>query len=78
MQNLVTIQNVRGYVDKIGTAYLHLEDVARGLGFVTVATSGNEVIRWTRVEKYLSNITATPMSPFTTNRKINKKYIDIK
>lgn len=45
MQNLVTIQNVRGYVDKTGTAYLHLEDVARGLGFVTVATSGNEVIR---------------------------------
>ena len=38
--------------------------MARGLGFTTVATSGNEVIRWQRVEKYLSNITATQVSPF--------------
>lgn len=31
---LMTIKNVRGYIDKNGTAFLNLEDVARGLGFV--------------------------------------------
>lgn len=59
MQNLVTIQNVRGYINETGTAYLNLEDVARGLGFVTVATSGNEVIRWKRVEGYLNDLSYT-------------------
>lgn len=33
MQNLMTVKNVKGYVDKTGTAFLNLEDVARGLGF---------------------------------------------
>lgn len=42
--------------EKDGTAYLKLENVARGLGFTTVATSGNEVVRWTRVEGYLSEM----------------------
>lgn len=64
MNELVTIKNVRGYIDEKGTAFLNLEDVARGLGFTTVATSGNEVIRWQRVEKYLTDITATQVSPF--------------
>ena len=36
-----------------GTAYLKLEDVARGLGFTEVAASGNECIRWRTVRKYL-------------------------
>lgn len=61
---LVTIKNVRGYIGENGVAFLNLEDVARGLGFTTVATSGNEVIRWQRVEKYLMDITATQVSPF--------------
>lgn len=39
-----------------GVAYLRLENVARGLGFTTVATSGNEVVRWNRVEKYLEDL----------------------
>lgn len=39
-----------------GGAYLKLEDVARGLGFTTVATSGNEVIRWARVRQYLADL----------------------
>lgn len=38
---------------KDGTAYLKLENVARGLGFTTVAKSGNAVIRWDRVRHYL-------------------------
>ena len=42
--------------EKDGTAYLKLETVARGLGFTTVATSGNEVVRWSRVEGYLLDL----------------------
>lgn len=38
-----------------GDILINLEDVARGLGFTTVATSGNETIRWKRVEKYLNS-----------------------
>ena len=57
MNELVTIKNVRAYIEKSnGTAFLNLEDVARGLGFTTVATSGNEVIRWQRVKKYLMDL----------------------
>lgn len=39
-----------------GTAYLKLEDVARGLGFTEVAASGNTCIKWTRVRKYLDDL----------------------
>ena len=53
---IVTIKNVRGYIDEKGTAWLNLEDVARGLGFTTVATSGNEIGRWARVKGYLKEI----------------------
>ena len=50
MNELMTIQSVRGYM-KDDTAYLNLEDVARGLGF----TDGNSV-RWARVHTYLEEI----------------------
>ena len=30
--------------------------MARGLGFTTVATSGNEVVNWTRVRQYLADL----------------------
>lgn len=46
----VLISGVSCY-ERDGTAYLRLEDVARGLGFTTVATSGNEIVRWARVRK---------------------------
>lgn len=56
----VEIQGVHGYVDSNGTAWLKLEDVARGLGFVMrrkerVTTSGDsyEAVRWNRVKQYL-------------------------
>lgn len=42
--------------EKDGTAYLKLETVARGLGFTQIASSGNEVIRWERVRKYLEEL----------------------
>ncbi len=55
MSDLITIKNVRAYVDESGTAQLNLEDCARGLGFTTVATSGNECVRWSRVREYLES-----------------------
>ena len=51
---IITIKNVRAYQDENGIVQLNLEDVARGLGFTTVATSGNEVVRWNRVRQYLT------------------------
>lgn len=42
--------------EKDGTAYLKLETVARGLGFTRVAASGNEVVRWERVDGYLKEL----------------------
>lgn len=54
--SLITINGVRGYIDDNGTAQLNLEDVSRGLGFTTVATSGNEIIRWQRVHGYLKDL----------------------
>lgn len=50
---LIKLNNVKCYIDENGTAQLNLEDVARGLGFTTIATSGNECIRWSRVNEYL-------------------------
>ena len=49
---IINIDGVECY-EKDGTAYLKLETVARGLGFTRVAASGNEVVRWERVEGYL-------------------------
>lgn len=55
MNEIMNISGVSCY-EKDGTAYLNLETVAYGLGFTTVATSGNEVIRWKRVEGYLRDL----------------------
>ena len=53
--NIITIKGIECY-EKDGTAYLKLETVARGLGFARIADSGNEVIRWERVEGYLRDL----------------------
>lgn len=55
MKNLQIISGVKCYEEN-GTAYLRLEDVARGLGFTETAASGNECIKWSRVKKYLSTL----------------------
>lgn len=52
---IMTISGISCY-EKNGVAYLNLEAVARGLGFTRIAASGNEVVRWERVEGYLSEI----------------------
>ena len=62
MSNLLTIKNVRGFIDENGTAQLNLEDVARGLGFTRIAESGNEVIRNERVKGYLADVGFIPTS----------------
>lgn len=50
-----TFGGVRGYEEN-DVVYLHIDDVARGLGFTYTASSGNEVVRWNRVEEYLSGL----------------------
>lgn len=53
--NLVQIVGgVRAY-EKDGVAYLHIEDVARGLGF-TEQKDGVEYVRWRTVDTHLSNL----------------------
>lgn len=57
MSNLMTIKNVRGYVEN-EAAYLNLEDVARGLGFTETRWNNAlkqdyKYIKWERVKKYL-------------------------
>lgn len=59
--NIETIKGVRCYVDKDGVAQLNLEDVARGLGFTTVATSGNVCVRWNRVYGHLVSFEFPPL-----------------
>ena len=59
---IIAIQNVHGYVDSNGTAWLNAEDVARGLGFTEVAGSGNITIRWRIVRKYLADFGYKPIA----------------
>lgn len=46
---------IRGIENDDGSISVNLEDAARGLGFTTVAKSGNEVVRWARVKKYFED-----------------------
>ena len=43
---------VRTIQNEDGSISINAEDTARGFGFTTVAKSGNEVIRWARVNDY--------------------------
>lgn len=61
MNEIININGIDCY-EKDGIAYLKLETVARGLGFTRIANSGNEVVRWERVDKYLSEIGCVPTS----------------
>lgn len=54
MKDLQIIKGVECYIDDSGVAQLNLEHVAWGLGFTRIAESGNEVIRWERLNKYLA------------------------
>lgn len=52
---LMTINDVRGYLDDNNTAWLNLEDVARGLGFTQVKNN-KEYVKWERVHQYLTDL----------------------
>ncbi len=66
---VITIENVHGYIDEKGVAWLNVEDVARGLGYVDYqekisATSGRktyEIIRWARINGYLAEFDYPPV-----------------
>jgi prophage antirepressor-like protein len=60
MSNIIKIGGVRGFIDENGVAQLNAEDVARGWGFTQIAKSGNEVVRWERVNKYLTEFGFVP------------------
>lgn len=55
MNEIMNIQGIPCY-EKDGVAYLNLETMARGLGFTKKADSGNEVVNWTRVRGYLTDL----------------------
>lgn len=54
MNEIMNISGVECY-EKDGTAYLKLETVARGLGFVD-SSKGTEYVRWNTVRQYLTEI----------------------
>lgn len=58
MNENAMILNVNGVecYEEEGMIYLKLETVARGLGFTRTAASGNEVVRWERVDGYLKEL----------------------
>jgi prophage antirepressor-like protein len=59
---VLTICGVRGY-EQDGVAYLHIEDVARGLGFTTTTEKGGVEytnVRWSRVEECLQDLNFLP------------------
>lgn len=55
MNEIMNISGIECY-EKDGVVYLKLETVARGLGFTRTAASGNEVVRWETVRKYLAEL----------------------
>jgi prophage antirepressor-like protein len=65
MSNLLTIKNVRGFIDESGTAQLHLGDVSTGLGF-TQEKNGTLYVKWERVFGYLEDF------KFPTSGETNK------
>ncbi|OUQ14477.1 hypothetical protein B5E84_16145 [Lachnoclostridium sp. An14] len=71
---IINIDGVECY-EKDGTAYLKLETVARGLGFTTVATSGNEVVRWNTVHKYLTDLGVATSCNGTNYREMCPEFI---
>ena len=70
MNELITIQNVRGYADEEGAVWLNLEDTARGLGFVQVR-NGVEYVRWERVSGHLKDLNFSPRM----GKDLSKEFI---
>lgn len=73
-EKVTIIDGVECY-EKDGIAYLKLETVARGLGFTTVAGSGNEVVRWNTVHRYLIDLGVATSCNGTNYREMCPKFI---
>lgn len=56
MNNIIKINNVRGYQNENGIAQLNLEDVARGLGFTQIKNN-IQYVRWETIKNYLKEFT---------------------
>lgn len=52
--------DVRTIQNEDGSISINAEDTARGFGWTRVATSGNKVIRWERVNKYIAELGSYP------------------
>jgi prophage antirepressor-like protein len=65
INDLITINGVRGFIDENGVARLNLDDVVRGLGF-TRDKGGTEYVMWDRVDRYLQGFSFEPF-PFHTS-----------
>lgn len=72
MNEIMNINGMECY-EKDGTAYLKLETVARGLGFIRIAASGNEVIRWETVRKYLFELGACQQVGTENSQQVGKE-----
>ena len=72
---IITIKNVRGYIDEKGTAWLNLEDVARGLGITEKSKSGNTVVMWRRVRQYLKDLKVIDISADGVGKENLPEYI---
>jgi phage antirepressor YoqD-like protein len=66
VSSLITIANVRGFIDENGTAQLNKEDISRGLGFVQIK-NGTEYVRWSTVNGYLND--------FGVSQLVEKEFI---
>lgn len=67
-KDIMIIEGVRGY-EKDDVVYVHLYDVAMGLG-ITEIKNGIKYIRWERVRKYLEEL-----GLFITRKKLQNAYI---
>lgn len=47
---------IRAIKNEDGSISINAEDTAIGFGWITIAKSGNEVVRWSRMNKYLKEI----------------------
>lgn len=52
---------MRTILNDDGSISINAEDVARGLGWTTVAKSGNEVVRWARMNGYCKEFGFSPL-----------------
>ena len=61
---IANVQGVRCYIDEHNTAWLNVEDVARGLGFTQTQNKGGKTytsIRWERINGYLAEFGFPPI-----------------